>query len=265
MASDVTVPGKPSADKPSDTPAAPVKTDAATPSVAIPSVVVPAQAVVARPATPVAVRPAAPVVPAERVRGNGIASPVSAAKPSTSKAKAPVAKAAPAAKKPVAAKQAVAPVAKATTAKAEPVRAVTSKPAVKRVQPADALRSIAEQSLAQARSAFAKSQEATESFAKGIGSSGEVVQSGLKEMQVRMTEAMEAQTQATFGFFRAMTKVHSLSEAIDLQSSEMRRGVERTLGEAKEISSLAQSIASKASEPVRKAFDHAMNAARSGY
>ena len=259
MASDVTVPGKPS-----DTPAAPVKAEAATPSVVTPSVVTPAQAVVARPATPVAVRPATPVVPAERVRGNGVATPVSAAKTTASKAKAPAAKAS-AAKKPAAAKAVVAPVAKAATPKAEPARAVTSKPATKRVQPADALRSITEQSLAQVRSAFAKSQEATESFAKGIESSGEVVQSGLKEMQARMTEAMEAQTQAAFGFFRAMTKVHSLSEAIDLQSSEMRRGVERTLGEAKEMSSLAQSIASKASEPVRKAFDHAMNAARSAH
>jgi hypothetical protein len=255
MASDVAVPGKTS-----DTPAAPVSAEAATPAVATP-----AQAVVARPATPVAVRPAAPVVPAERVRGNGIAAPVAAAKPSASKAKPPVAKAAPAAKKPAAIKPVVAPVAKAATPKAEPARAVTSKPTAKRVQPADALRSITEQSLAQARSAFAKSQEATESFAKGIGSSGEVVQSGLKEMQARMTEAMEAQTQAAFGFFRAMSKVHSLSEAIDLHSGEMRRGVERTLGEAKEMSSLAQSIASKASEPVRKAFDDAMNAARSAH
>ena len=93
MASDVTVPGKPS-----DTPTAPVKTDAATPSVATPSVVTPAQAVVARPATPVAVRPAAPVVPAERVRGNGIASPVSAAKTQSSKAKSPLTKAALSAK-----------------------------------------------------------------------------------------------------------------------------------------------------------------------
>jgi hypothetical protein len=212
-----------------------------------------------------AAKSVAQVVPVERVRGNGIAAPVSPAKPSTSKAKASIAQTAPAAKKPAAAKPKLAPVAKAATPKAAPAPVVTSKPATKRVQPADALRSIAEQSLAQARSAFAKSQEATESFAKGIESSGGVVQSGIKEMQARMTEAMEAQTQAAFSFFRAMSKVHSLSEAIDLHSSEMRRGVERTLGEAKEISSLAQSIASKASEPVRKAFDHAMNAGRSAH
>jgi len=247
MASDVTVPGKPS-----DTPAAPVKTEAATPS-AVPS----AQAVVARPATP--------VVPAERLRGNRMAASAASAKTTASKNKTPAVKAATVAKKPEDVKTAVALKANTEVPQAEPARAVTSKPAVKRVQPSDALRSIAEQSLAQARTAFAKSQEATESFAKGIESSGEVVQSGLKEMQSRMTEAMEAQTQAAFGFFRAMSKVHSLSDAIDLHSSEMRRGVERTLGEAKEISSLAQSIASKASEPVRQAFDHAMNVARSAH
>jgi hypothetical protein len=131
--------------------------------------------------------------------------------------------------------------------------------------PTDALRGIAEQSLAQARTAFTKSQEATESFAKGLETSGDVVQSGLKEIQLRMAEAMEAQSQATFGFFRAMTKVNTLSEAIELQSSEVRRSFERTLGEAKEISSLAQAMASKAAEPVRKAFDHALNSARVGH
>ncbi len=261
MASDVTVPGKPS-----DTAAAPVKTDAVATTASAP-----VQAVIARPDTSVAVRTvgAQPALDGAKP----LAKTAPAIKAVASKAKAPVAKKKTAAKavavksveaKPVA-KAAVKSTAKAVTPKVEPVRAVTSKPTLKRVQPADALRSMAEQSLAQARTAFAKSQQATESFTKGFESSGEVVQSGLKEIQLRMTEAMEAQTQAAFGFFRAMTKVHSLSEAIDLQSSEMRRGVERTLGEAKEISSLAQAIASKASEPVRKAFDHALNTTRAGH
>ena len=89
------------------------------------------------------------------------------------------------------------------------------------------------------------------------------MQSGLKEIQVRMTEAMEAQTHAAFGYFRSLYQVHSLSEAIDVQSSEIRRGVERTLDEAKELSSLAQAIATKAAEPVRRAIDTALTSVRS--
>lgn len=152
-----------------------------------------------------------------------------------------------------------------TLAHSEDVQPATSTVSLVGVKPAEALRSLAEQSLAQARAAFAKSQETTENFAKGFESSSEVVQSGLKEIQVRMTEAIEAQTQATFGYFRSMYQVHSLSEAIDVQSSEIRRGFERTMDEAKELSSLAQTIASKATEPVRKAFDTALSSVRSGH
>ena len=132
----------------------------------------------------------------------------------------------------------------------------------KATQPAEALRGVAEQSLAQARTAFAKSQEATQRLAKGFEASGEVVQSGVKEMQLRMAEALEAQTHAAFNYFRAITKAHSFSDLIDVQATEMRLGVQRTLGEAKEISSLAQAIAAKATEPVRKAIDLAVDQAR---
>jgi hypothetical protein len=130
------------------------------------------------------------------------------------------------------------------------------------VPPVDAIRGVAEQSLAQARTAFAKSQAATHQFAQGFEASGEVVQSGMKELQLRVSEAIEAQTHAAFNYFRAVTKAHTLSELIDLQSTELRRGVERTLSEAKEVSSLAQAIATKATEPVRKAIDHAVETTR---
>jgi len=130
------------------------------------------------------------------------------------------------------------------------------------VPPVDAIRGVAEQSLAQARTAFAKSQEATSQLAQGFEASSAVVQSGLKELQLRMAEAVEAQTHAAFNYFRAVTKAHTLSDLIDLQSTELRLGVQRTLGEAKEMSSLAQAIAAKATEPVRKAIDHAVETTR---
>jgi len=143
----------------------------------------------------------------------------------------------------------------------KPVKAAAPS-STRTVPPADAIRGVAEQSLAQARTAFAKSQEATHQLAQGFEASSAVVQSGLKELQLRMAEAVEAQTHAAFNYFRAVTKAHTLSDLIDLQSTELRLGVQRTLGEAKEMSSLAQAIAAKATEPVRKAIDHAVETTR---
>ena len=141
-------------------------------------------------------------------------------------------------------------------AKAEPVETVSAHAA------SDAMRSVAEQSLDQVKSAFVRSQEASLSFARGMEASGQVVHSGLKEMQVRMTDALEAEAHAVFGYFRAMTQVRTLSDMIDLQSSQMRKQFERSFDEAREFSSLATAVAAKASEPVRKAFTHALDVQR---
>jgi len=126
----------------------------------------------------------------------------------------------------------------------------------------DAFRSVAEQSLDQARSAFARSHEASLSFARGFEARGHVVQSGLKEIQTRVADALEAEAHAAFGYFRAMTQVKTLSEIIDLQASQLRKQFERNFDEARDLSSLATAVATKASEPVRKAFSHALEAQR---
>lgn len=152
------------------------------------------------------------------------------------------------------------PIAQAKT-KAEPSEK-SSAPSVSGKAAAEAMRSVAGQSLDQVRSAFARSQEASLSFARGFEASGHVVQSGLKEMQARVTDALEAEAHAAFGFFRAMAQVRSLSEMIDLQSSQMRKQFERNFDEARELSSLATAVATKASEPVRKALTHALDAQR---
>ncbi len=267
MASDITVSGKVS-----DKQSAPMKAEEAVPvaAVALQPVVAPSSMPVApvvrvfpKDAEVKATLPKAQLSKGDAAKIEAPKAPVLKAKvpaPKATTSKSAAAKldlAAPGATKSVFTPKAQTPVVK----KALAFKPKASKPAAKAAQPADALRTIAEQSLTQARMAFTKSHEATESFAKGMESSREVVQAGLKEMQLRMAVALEAQTHAAFGLFRAMTQVHSLSEAIEVQSSAMRHGVQRTMGEAKEISSLAQAIASKATEPVRKAFDHAISVA----
>ena len=255
MASDVGVPSKASVTLPAIS-TAPAAKDAKSTTKPV--------AVKAEPAATEKVSPPAPLSNGATAKLSTTQPEKAAAKPVASK---PVASKSPASKspasKPTASKAASNRPAKAKAEiKADmPTKAATPSTAMAG-QPVDALRGVAEQSLAQARTAFAKSQEATHPLAQGLEASGAVVQSGLKELQLRMAEAVEAQTQAAFNYFRAMAKAHTLSDLIDLQSTELRRGVQRTLGEAKEMSSLAQAIASKATEPVRKAIDHAVESAR---
>lgn len=190
-------------------------------------------------------RPATPVVPIERVN------PVAATKTTPAKAK-PAVKAKASEKDQSAAPKSASPVKTATKSDAVGKDAVA------------AFRGLAEQSLEQARASFARSQDASLSLARGFEASGQVVQSGLKEIQARVADALEAQAHETFGFFRAFTQVRSVSDMIDLQSSQLRKHFERGFDEVRELSSLATAVATKASEPVRKAFNHALEVQRPG-
>jgi len=124
----------------------------------------------------------------------------------------------------------------------------------------DAIRSVAEKSLDQVRTAFNRSQEASLYWARGLEASGQVVQSGLKEIQARVADALEAEAHAAFGYIRAFTQIRTVSDMIDLQSTQLRKQFERGFDEARELSSLATAVATKATEPVRKALTHALDA-----
>ena len=208
-------------------------------------------------------RPATPIVPASRVRapnGKAPAAPkitedipaliVSA--PAAMSPETPVVPAAPS-EPLLEIAVAASPIASKATVALEPAAAPDSQS--RTTSPADTYRTLVGGSLDRARAAFSTSQQASQSLAKGLEDSGEALQSAFRTLQNRMVDAIEEQANLAFGYWRDLSKVKTLSDAIDLQSTHFRRNVEVSLEEAREITALASKTATEAADPVRKALN----------
>ncbi len=67
-------------------------------------------------------------------------------------------------------------------------------------------------------------------------------------------EAYQANAAASMEYMKALATVHSVSEAIALQSEHMRKQYEALSTQAKELTTLAQQVAADAAGPLKDQF-----------
>lgn len=117
------------------------------------------------------------------------------------------------------------------------------------------LTDVATTNAAQARDAFAVARKSTEAFAAGFGSGGEAAAKGMKSFQAALMEAIQANTDATLGYWRSLAEVKTLSDAIELQAHTARMQFEAFSAQAKTLAGIASRTAQDTAAPVRKALD----------
>jgi len=67
-------------------------------------------------------------------------------------------------------------------------------------------------------------------------------------------KAIQTQADDMFGYFRALAEVKTMSDAIELQSSQSRKTLDASLRQFKDISALMNDMVVKASTPIRSAL-----------
>lgn len=117
------------------------------------------------------------------------------------------------------------------------------------------LKGVATTNVAKARDAFAVARQSTEAFAVGFGSGGEAAAKGMKSFQAALMEAIQANTDATLGYWRSLSQVKTLSDAIELQAHTTRRQFEALSAQAKTLAGIASRTAQETTAPVRKTLD----------
>lgn len=117
-----------------------------------------------------------------------------------------------------------------------------------------AYRILAERSLEQARDAFSKARAEAEILSGKLEESSSALTGGTTAMQSYVVKAMQTQADDLFGYFRALTEVKTVSDAIALQSTQSRRTFDSSLRQFKDISALMNDMAVKAAAPVRSVF-----------
>jgi phasin len=120
-----------------------------------------------------------------------------------------------------------------------------------------AFREFAEKSVTQAKNNWEKMKAATEEATDLIEDSYATASKGAADYGLKWIEAARANTNATFDYATQLMAVKSLSEAVELSSAHARTQFETLNAQTKELSALAQKVATETAEPIKESVTSA--------
>lgn len=120
-----------------------------------------------------------------------------------------------------------------------------------------AFREFAEKSVTQAKDNWEKMKAATEEATDLIEGSYATASKGAADYGLKCIEAARANANATFDYASQLMTVKSLSEAVELASSHLRKQFDSLSAQSKELSALAQKVATETAEPIKESVTSA--------
>lgn len=125
---------------------------------------------------------------------------------------------------------------------------------------ADAVEQEIKQAAAPVAAAVAKAEEQAKEAAGAVGDSILIASKSLQAFSAKALDAYRANTAASLDYVQALANVRTLSEAIALQSEHLRKQYETLTTQAKELSALAQQVATDATAPLKEQFGKSFKA-----
>jgi phasin len=119
-------------------------------------------------------------------------------------------------------------------------------------------KNIADKTARAARETFEKASAATRQSARGAEQSFSAVAEGIRDINVRLMEMAQLNTVAALDFVREMSTAKGPTEAASLWSSHAQRQFETLTEQSKELTALAQRIATSSAEPMTRSFGNAL-------
>lgn len=122
----------------------------------------------------------------------------------------------------------------------------------------DQLRSFAEKGVEQTKEVYDKLKSGAEETQKALETTFETAKSVGSELSLKTIAGLRANAEAGFSHLEALVGAKSLSELFELQTAFLRKSVEMTVEQAKELQGLTTKAATDVSKPVKDAFEKAM-------
>ena len=122
----------------------------------------------------------------------------------------------------------------------------------------DQFRAIAEKGVEQSKEAYDKIKTNAEEAQKAMESSFETAKAVSGDLSLKTISALRANTEAGFSHLEALVSAKSISEVIELQTSFLRKRVEMTVEQAKEMQAVSTRAAEEISKPVKTVFEKAL-------
>ncbi|OYX87923.1 MAG: phasin [Azorhizobium sp. 32-67-21] len=114
---------------------------------------------------------------------------------------------------------------------------------------------MAEKSVLNARGNYEKFKAAAEQTSGMFEDSCSSAAKGVAEYNVKSLEILRTNINSAFDFFASVLSAKSPSEAVELSTSHLRTQYESLQAQTKELSALAQKIATESSEPIKAAAE----------
>ncbi|MFG1463038.1 phasin [Xanthobacter sp. DSM 24535] len=124
-----------------------------------------------------------------------------------------------------------------------------------------AFREMAEKSVETYRGNYEKFKAAAEQTTGILEDSYSTASKGVSEYNTKSLEILRANVNAAFDFFASVLQAKSASQAVELSTAHLRNQFDTLSGQAKELSALAQKIATESAEPIKAGVEKTMNKA----
>jgi phasin len=113
------------------------------------------------------------------------------------------------------------------------------------------VRAFAEKGVSQARESYTKFKDAAETHNSTIEAVFTTATKGATNYSAKILDMVKTNTNATFDFAQELVSAKSLSQAMELWSSQIRKQVETFTAQTKELAELSQKIATETAEPIK--------------
>lgn len=122
----------------------------------------------------------------------------------------------------------------------------------------DQFRAYAEKGAEQTKEVYAKLKTGAEEAQKTLENTFETVRSTGSDLSLKAISAMRANAESTFSHLEALVGVKSVSEFIELQTAYVRKSVEMTVAQAKDMQVVSTKAVEEVTKPMKTAFEKAV-------
>ncbi len=117
------------------------------------------------------------------------------------------------------------------------------------------MREMAEKSVQSARDAYEKLKTSAEETTDLLEDTYSTASKGVAEYNAVALESLRANVNSAFDYFGALIGTKSVSEAVELSTGHLRKQFDVLSAQAKELSTLAQKVATDTAEPIKASVE----------
>ena len=124
-----------------------------------------------------------------------------------------------------------------------------------------AFRDLAEKGIAQAKGNYEKIKAVAEDTTDMLEDTYSTASKGISEYGLKVIEVSRSNTNASFDFATQLFGIKSFSDMVELTTTHARKQFEAFTAQGKELTAMAQQVATKTAEPIKDSVSKAFNKA----